>query len=123
MNGYDPNALESAFEDVWTAHLSDPEFRSQMNEDPHSAIARKGLVIPPEMDVRFHVNTPRTLHIVFPPDPNTTLSDETLSLISGGVATWLAALGERVRRVRRPRGVGPRRGRPGANAGGLGETA
>ena len=118
MNGYDPNALESAFEDVWTAHLSDPEFRSQMSEDPHSAIARKGLVIPPEMDVRFHVNTPRTLHIVFPPDPNTTLSDETLSLISGGVATWLAAVasafGGFAGRAASGRGAAPRSERRGA---------
>ena len=92
MNGYDPGILENAFEDVWTSHLSDPEFRSRMDEDPESAVAEKGLVIPPEMDVRFHVNTRRTMHIVFPPNPNATLSDETLQLIAGGVGAGLASM-------------------------------
>lgn len=92
MNGFDFGTLENAFEDVWTAHLSDPEFRTRMDEDSRMAVAEKGLVIPPEMDVRFHVNTRRTMHIVFPPNPNATLSDETLQLIAGGVGAGIASM-------------------------------
>ena len=66
------------------AYGKDEEYRSRVESDPHAALAEKGVDVPPGYEVRIVVNTKDTFYIPFPPDPNTDLSDEDLSIVAGG---------------------------------------
>ena len=66
------------------AYHDDPAFRVSIERDPRAALTEAGIEPPPQADCRIVVNTEDTFHIVFPPDPNTTLSDEALAAVSGG---------------------------------------
>ena len=62
----------------------DPGFREQMQEAPNEALTSWGIDLPPDVDVRVHVNTDDTFYLAFPPDPNVALSDEALGMVAGG---------------------------------------
>ena len=62
----------------------DPEFRARVGEDPKKVLESKGLSLPVDA-VRVAVDTPDIRHFVFPPDPNTGISDERLSAVAGGL--------------------------------------
>ena len=61
--------------------------RVEPGTEPHSALSEMGVDVPSGVDLRVSVNTDETFHVVFPPDPNTMLSDEALTAVSGGVSS------------------------------------
>ena len=72
---------------IYLSFLFDPEFRTQVDENARAAFSEKGLEVPPEIDLRVHVNTEDTFWLAFPSDPNAELSDESLVTVSGGGKT------------------------------------
>ena len=72
---------------IYLGFLSDPEFRTRVDENPRAAFSEKGLEVPPQVDLRVHVNTEDTFWLAFPSDPNAELSDESLVTVSGGGKT------------------------------------
>ena len=77
----------------WAAMVAnwqgDPEFRSRMEEDPKAALAENGIELPGGVeDVRLAVNSEETVHMVFPPDPNSAMSDASLQDVVGGTGDW-----------------------------------
>ena len=69
------------------AYNSDAVLSSRAEADPRTVLAEYGLDVPEELDVRIVSNTSEIEHIVFPPNPNSELSDEALSLVVGG-GSW-----------------------------------
>lgn len=61
----------------------DPDFRAQMEADPKAALAAGGINVTAEEAV-IAVDTEDTVHLVFPPDPNTDLKDDELIGLAGG---------------------------------------
>ncbi len=83
----------------------DPEFRSRMEADPKAALAEHGIEIPSGVDVRLAVNSEDTIHVVAPPDPNRTMSDDDLGVVVGGTSymtyeEWAANLDNLIQRSR-----------------------
>lgn len=74
----------SSAEAEFIANSLDPEFRAEMETDVRAAMSSKGVDIPAGVDVQLHMDTDETFHLVFPPDPNAALSDESLGVVSGG---------------------------------------
>lgn len=62
----------------------DPELRASIESDPRAVLAEHGLPVPPGPGVRIVLDTSEVFHLVFPLDPNVTLSDEALALVAGG---------------------------------------
>ena len=58
--------------------------RLEPGTEPYAALAEMGIDVPPGVELRVSVNTQEDFHLVFPPDPNTALSDEMLVSVSGG---------------------------------------
>ncbi len=58
--------------------------RVEPGTEPFAALAEMGIDVPPSVELRVSVNTQEDFHVVFPPDPNTALSDEALISVSGG---------------------------------------
>ncbi len=69
----------------------DPRFRAELEVDPHAALADRGMTMPENTELRVHVNTSDTTHVVFPGDPNATISDEGLQTVAGGSTVGSAA--------------------------------
>ena len=78
---------ESALRAISDAWHGDADFRAAVEEDPRAALASKGLEIHGPAEVSVVVDTGDTAHVVFPPDPNETLSDITLDGVSGGTSS------------------------------------
>ena len=81
---------KDAHDQRWAAMVAnwreDPEFRSRIEEDPKAALAENGIALPGGVeDVRLAVNSEETVHMVFPPDPNSAISDASLQNVVGGV--------------------------------------
>ena len=66
------------------AYANDPAFRELADRDPHSALAKHGLDIPREVELRLYQNTEETFHVVLPEDPNRALGDQDLVGAVGG---------------------------------------
>lgn len=49
-----------------------------------SVLQEFGVAIPADVEARVTENTEDVTHIVFPPDPNAALADESLTAVSGG---------------------------------------
>ena len=75
---------EERYRAVARAWDEDAEYRALMERDPKAALAEKGVVLADAAEARVAVNTPDTVHVVFPPPPNRALSDRALEGISGG---------------------------------------
>lgn len=90
MSDYDQDGI-GVFDEIAAAYSADPEFRRAVDGNPREALARKGLDIPPEVEVRVWVDTPGTMHLIMPPDPNSVLSDETLGGVAGGARASTAS--------------------------------
>ncbi len=58
--------------------------RIEPGTEAYTALSRLGIELPPGMDIQVSANTKDTFHVVFPPDPNTALSDEMLLGVAGG---------------------------------------
>ena len=69
---------------ISNAWHEDAGFRAAVEEDPKAALASKGLDVDGPYDVQVAVNTDDTMHIVFPPDPNSDLDDGALDGVAGG---------------------------------------
>ena len=61
-----------------------PELQAELDADPRAFLAGRGMIFPADADLRVSANTPEVFHLVMPPNPNTTVSDEALSGIAGG---------------------------------------
>lgn len=74
-----------AWDPLGQAWRADPGFRRRLEADPAAAAAEQGLELPEGIrEVRVAENTPETFHVIFPPSPNQSLSDEALREVSGG---------------------------------------
>ena len=80
---------ESALRAISDAWHGDADFRAAVEEDAKAALASKGLEIHGSTEVSVVVDTGDTAHVVFPPDPNETLSDIMLDGVSGGTSPRL----------------------------------
>ena len=58
--------------------------RVEPGTEAYAALSRMGIELPPGMDIQVSANSEDTFHVVFPPDPNTALSDEMLGSVAGG---------------------------------------
>ena len=72
--------------------------------DPEETLSHLGIDPPENVETRIVANTEEVVHFVFPPDPNTHLADEHLSVVAGGatggsvgcastIASFLSCLG------------------------------
>lgn len=84
MIPHDRDDVAARYRALYDAWDRDPEFRARLVADPRAAVVEQGLEAPEAMEVRVAVNDAETMHIVFPPDPNAALSDDTMSSVSGG---------------------------------------
>lgn len=62
----------------------DATFRNRLETDGSAMLREIGYVLPPGIEAKVVANTPTLVHFVLPPDPNTELGDEALSVVSGG---------------------------------------
>lgn len=62
----------------------DPAFRSRLETDGAAMLRDMGYSLPEGAAVKVVADTPALLHFVFPPSPNTELTDEALSVVAGG---------------------------------------
>ena len=69
------------------AYNADADLRSRAEADPRAVLVENGFEVPSELDVSIVSDTPEVSHVVFPPNPNSELSDETLALVAGG-SSW-----------------------------------
>ena len=58
--------------------------RVEPGTEPYAALEEMGIDLPSGVELRVSVNTKEDFHLVFPPDPNTELSDEMLGSVAGG---------------------------------------
>ena len=86
-------AINAAYWAISEARANDPEFRALLEEDPHAALASKGMEVPQGQEVQVHANDGDTLYIAFPSDPNQLLSDISLDNVSAGVPASSAGCG------------------------------
>ena len=63
---------------------SDPELRGRMRADPSGVLEEQGVGLSPATEVRVIEDSAEVRHFVLPPDPNATLSDDSMSAVSGG---------------------------------------
>ena len=85
MTQHERDGADARYLAIWEASDRDPEFRARLVADPRAAMAEQGVEAPEALELRVAVNDAETMHIVFPPDPNAALSDDTISSVSGGV--------------------------------------
>ena len=76
----------SSLIEVADAYRNDPDFRDRCDADPIKALTEMGFPVVPDKDIRIVENTAEDFHMVFPPDPNVALADESLSAVAGGAA-------------------------------------
>lgn len=69
------------FARIYRRHGGD---RVEPGSEPYAVLERLGIDVPPGVELRVSVNTQDEFHVVFPPDPNTELSDEMLVSVAGG---------------------------------------
>lgn len=78
-----------AFAERWRA---DPELRARIEAGgARDALREYGVELPQGAEARVAEDTETELHIVFPPDPNAALSDETLDSVGGGARASTAS--------------------------------
>ena len=63
---------------------ADEAQKKNLVSDPRAYFAEQGVFVPEDLEVEVHQNTPETFHLIFPPDPNELLQDESLTAIAGG---------------------------------------
>ena len=88
MSSQNPKEMNEAI-NAWAplerAWREDPDFRDRLAADPSGALADKGMRLPSGIrEVRVAENTADTFHVIFPGDPNASLSDEALMDVAGG---------------------------------------
>lgn len=76
---------EERYRAVARAWDEDAEYRALMERDPKAALAAGGVAVKVD-EVRLAMDTDEVRHVVFPPDPNSDLSDEQLRAVAGGAS-------------------------------------
>jgi hypothetical protein len=81
----------SVQEQIINKALEDETFRLELLNNPKDALKRElGITFPEGVSVQVYQNTPTTLHLMVPPQPQSgklrDLSDEDLEQIAGGRA-------------------------------------
>lgn len=70
---------------------SDPEFRTRLTEDPNTTVSELlGLPVPEAVTITVHLETPTQVHLVLPAQAEQ-VSEEDLSLVSGGWSPQLCS--------------------------------
>ena len=72
------------FFDVARVYHRDGGARIEPGTEAYAALSEMGIDLPPRLEIHVSVNTQDIFHVVFPPDPNTMLSDEALGAVAGG---------------------------------------
>ena len=70
--------------DLANAYASDPEIRSRADINPVELLSDFGVSVSFDSNVSIVQNTKGVFHFVMPPNPNESLSDEELEVVSGG---------------------------------------
>jgi len=65
-------------------YRDDAEFRARMDADPHAVLARRGVEVPADVEIRIVRNTKETLNLVLVRAESSYLSDEAMNEIAGG---------------------------------------
>ncbi len=65
---------------AWT----DPKFKEQLLKDPTKTLATMGIEIPAGQKVEIHTGSERIVHLVLPPKPEGSISEQDLIKIAGG---------------------------------------
>ena len=91
MTQHEGYGADARYRAIWEASDRDPAFRARLVADPRAAMVEQGVEAPEALEFRIAENDAETMHIVFPPDPNAALSDDTVSQVSGGVAASSAS--------------------------------
>ena len=92
MNTQDPKYMNdtiNAWGPLERAWREDPGFRDRLAADPGDALAAQGMRLPAGIsEVHVAENTADTFHVIFPGDPNASLSDEALMDVAGGTGNY-----------------------------------
>ena len=72
---------------------SDPAFAQQLTENPRQAVEQAlGVELPESITIQVMQETPTTLYLVIPPQPDTLpageLTDADLAAVAGGGSAW-----------------------------------
>ena len=82
------------FEAFSERYRNDASLRARIDAgDVSDSLADLGITLPSGVTARIVADTHETRHFIFPPDPNTALSDETLDMVAGGKTAGTAACG------------------------------
>lgn len=73
--------------------VSNPEFQDEVRRNASDALTSRGVYVDPNVELQVHTNTDDLFYVVFPPDPNVALSDESLNAVAGGKSASSAACG------------------------------
>ena len=84
MTQHERDGADARYRAIYEASDRDPAFRARLVADPRAVMAEQGVEAPEAQEFRVAVDDAETMHIVFPPDPNAALSDDTISSVSGG---------------------------------------
>lgn len=76
---------ENPFGAFAAAWREDPAWRARAEADPKAALEEKGVDLSGVNEVRIAVDTPRTVHLVIPPESGAPLPDAALNGVSGGI--------------------------------------
>ena len=78
----------NALTDLFAACWKDDALKARFMAEPKAVLAERGFVVPDDMTVKVLENNDNTAHITLPMPPkgHEELSDEQLSLASGGAA-------------------------------------
>ena len=77
--------------EIFEKTQTDDGLRTRLVADPHNVLSEHGIEIPSGITVNVASNSEDTFHLVLPPDPNSTISDDALQSISGGVGSYSTA--------------------------------
>lgn len=94
MRGSVERALDSyrSLETLAERYRGDEALRARIEAGGARGVLQEfGVAVPAGAEARVAENTEDVIHIVFPPDPNTELADESLTTVSGGTGSVQAS--------------------------------
>lgn len=86
VTGVDQGAFdrEQAILATLSDRFRDAGFRHRLETNGAATLREMGFQVPPGVEVKVVQNTASLIHFVLPPDPNSELTDEALSVAAGG---------------------------------------
>ena len=79
---------QSKIQAVLNSSVTDEVLLEKLWSNPHGAMLEQGIEIPSEVEIRTVSRSSETFHLVLPPDPNESISDEGLNSVSGGLCVF-----------------------------------